>query len=64
MYLNDTPVTFGSLPSFIKTFVSEGVKTLVIKADKNVPDGIVVKAMDIMKTYGVKKIIIATQAKD
>ena len=61
MYLNDMPVTFDSLKSSIRTFVSEGTKVLVIKADKNVPYGIVVRAMDIMKGCGVKKIIIATR---
>jgi len=61
MYLNDVPISFRSLSSSVRSLVSKGTKTFVIKADKSIPYGIVVKAMDVLRGCGIRKIIIATQ---
>ncbi len=43
------------------TFKKKGVSVLVIKADRNVDFGIVVRAMDIAKLNGAEKIAVATE---
>lgn len=62
MALNEEPVTLENLEEKFKSLLpSLEEKSLVLKADKNVPHGTVVKVMDLAKLSGLQKLIIATQ---
>ena len=62
MFLNSESVTFDNLEQQFKELLpSVEQKTLILKADKNVAHGKVVKAMDIAKLSGLQKIVIATK---
>lgn len=62
MLLNQEPVTLDNLePKFKELLPSLEEKSLILKADKNVPHGTVVKVMDLAKLSGLTKLIIATQ---
>jgi biopolymer transport protein ExbD len=62
MTLNGEPVTMQNLEQRFKDLLpSLEEKSLVLKADKTVTHGTVVKVMDLAKLSGIEKIIIATQ---
>ena len=62
MTLNGEPVTMENLEQRFKDLLpSLEEKSLVLKADKTVTHGTVVKVMDLAKLSGIEKIIIATQ---
>ena len=62
MLLNETPVSINNLEeNFKKLIPLLEQKSLVLKADKNVTHGTVVKVMDIAKLSGIEKLIIATK---
>jgi len=62
MVLNQESVTIENLEQKFKQLLpSLEEKSLVLKADKNVPHGTVVKVMDMAKLSGIQKLIIATQ---
>ncbi|UCE05836.1 MAG: biopolymer transporter ExbD [bacterium] len=62
MVLNQESVTLENLEQKFKQLLpSLEEKSLVLKADKNVPHGTVVKVMDLAKLSGLEKLIIATQ---
>lgn len=62
MFLNQEPITLDDLEQkFKKLLPALEEKSLILKADKNVPHGTVVKVMDIAKLSGLEKLIIATQ---
>ena len=62
MALNEEAVTIENLEEKFKSLMpSLEEKSLVLKADKNVPHGTVVKVMDLAKLSGIEKLIIATQ---
>lgn len=63
MLLNQDPVTLEDLEGKIKAlFPNLAEKSLVLKADRSVPHGTVVKVMDIAKLSGIEKLIIATRS--
>jgi len=62
MFLNQEPVTLENLEQQFKKFLPNlEEKSLILRADKNVPHGTVVKVMDLAKLSGLEKLIIATQ---
>lgn len=62
MILNQQAVTLENLEQKFKDLLpSLEEKSLVLKADKTVPHGTVVKVMDLAKLSGLDKLIIATQ---
>ncbi len=62
MFLNQEPVTLENLEQKFKKLLPDlEEKSLILKADKNVPHGTVVKVMDLAKLSGLEKLIIATQ---
>ena len=62
MALNEEAVTIENLEAKFKSLLpSLEEKSLVLKADKNVPHGTVVKVMDLAKLSGLEKLIIATR---
>ncbi|MFH1287512.1 MAG: biopolymer transporter ExbD [bacterium] len=63
MYLNRDPVTINTLSGRLKKIGNLQEKLLIIKADRKVYHGLVVNVMDIAKTNGLNKIVIATERK-
>jgi biopolymer transport protein ExbD len=62
VYLRGNRLDMKALGDTLKGIVKEkGLISLVLQADKDVPHGIVVEAMDVAKTSGVQTIIIAAQ---
>jgi len=64
IHVNDEAVSLEELREKIETITSDMEdKSLILKADKNVPHGTVVQIMDIARSSGLKKIIIASEQK-
>jgi len=62
MTLNDENISLENLEDMFKQILPTlEEKSLVLKADKTVPHGTVVKVMDLAKLSGLEKLIIATQ---
>lgn len=62
IYLNNRAVKMDGLFDAIKTeLASSADKTVIIKADKDIPHGIVVKVLDMAKRSGAAKLSIATE---
>jgi biopolymer transport protein ExbD len=62
MTLNDETISLENLEDMFKQILPKlEEKSLVLKADKTVPHGTVVKVMDLAKLGGLEKLIIATQ---
>lgn len=71
LYLNQKKITFAQLPAALqallkdkpgKTKSGESKKLLIMRADKEVLHGTVVKIMDLAKRLGVETLAIATEA--
>ncbi len=61
LILNDTPIPLDKLENQLKELLPRlEEKSLVLKADKSIPHGTVVKVMDIARLSGLEKIVIAT----
>ncbi|NOZ62303.1 MAG: biopolymer transporter ExbD [Calditrichaeota bacterium] len=61
LLLNDNPVSMNDLENKFKEMLPRlQEKSLVLKADKTIPHGTVVKVMDIARLSGLEKLIIAT----
>jgi biopolymer transport protein ExbD len=64
MTLNQELVNLDTIEEkFKKELPALDEKTLVIRADKNVPHGDVVSVMDVAKLSGLEKLVIATKNK-
>ncbi len=64
LYVNDTKVTFDQLPQVLSVALTGAKeKMVIIKADKDVRHGTVVKVMDIAKLSGAERLVIATEPK-
>jgi len=62
MFLNEQEVTLKSLQGVVaENLPKMKGGALILKADQDVSHGLVVKAMDIVKKAGVKKLIIGTR---
>ena len=62
LYVNETKVTFEELPQVLSIALTGAKeKMVIIKADKEVPHGTVVKVMDIAKLSGAERLVIATK---
>jgi len=62
MFLNGKAVSLNELEDIIRNQIKDiKDKSLLLRADKNVPYGKVVKVMDIARISGLEKIIIATE---
>ena len=61
VFLNDKPVAIDRLEKLLKETIAENDQpTLVLRADKSVPHGLVVTIMDLAKKTGVKRLVIGT----
>jgi biopolymer transport protein ExbD len=62
VFLNDKPVAIDRLQTQLSELIKENEDpTLVLRADKSVPHGLVVTAMDIAKQVGFKRLVVATE---
>ena len=61
MFLNDAPVKEEELRSRLKAAAKKTDATLVLKADKEVPYGHVINAMDISRQCGIRRIVSLTE---
>jgi biopolymer transport protein ExbD len=62
IFVDNKPVSIEQLEDRIKLLLPfYQDKIVVIRADKEVPHGLVVKVMDISKTAGAQKLAIATE---
>ncbi len=62
VFLNDKPFALDNLLEELKKHVTgKEPPTLILKADKSVPHGLVVEVMDLVKQAGIKKLVIATE---
>jgi biopolymer transport protein ExbD len=60
--LNTQMVTIDSLAVLLRQLVPGATdQTLTLKADKEIPHGVVVKVMDLARQAGIKKLVIATR---
>lgn len=62
VFLNDKPVAIDRLKKQLEEAISKNDNpTLVLQADKSVPHGLVVTAMDLARQVGIKRLIVATK---
>jgi len=61
LILNDSAVSLDNLEKQLKEMLPRlEEKSIVLKADKSIPHGTVVKVMDIARLSGLEKLVIAT----
>jgi biopolymer transport protein TolR len=65
LYLNNVPVTRDSLVSLLQIRVRQGGAgaIAVIEADRSVPHGTVVDAMDLVRKSGIERLAISAEFK-
>ena len=62
LYVNGKKVSFRELPQVIGADLTQAKeKMVIIKADRKVPHGDVVRVMDTAKISGAKRLVIATE---
>jgi biopolymer transport protein ExbD len=62
MFLNDAPIKEMELQEKLKAVAAEkSDTTLILKADKGVPYGYVIRAMDISRQCGIHRIVSLTE---
>lgn len=64
MSLDEYPVTFDDLQGHIKRLVVEKKKQLFLRADKEVPYGMVVRVMGELKTAGLPQLGVVAEPVD
>jgi len=64
LFVNDAKVTIEELPQAMSIALAAArEKMAIIKADKDVPHGMVVQVMDMAKLSGAERLVIATEPK-
>lgn len=62
LLLDDDVVSFSTLQRILEdTFSGSEKRMLIIRADKDVPHGLVVRALDISRQAGITQLAIATE---
>ncbi len=62
IFLNDKPVAVDRLENQLRDTIADNESpTLVLRADKEVPHGLVVTIMDVAKQVGVKRLVVGTE---
>jgi len=61
MFLNDVPVQEKNLRVELKAAAAKPDATLVLRADRDVPYGYVIRAMDISRQSGIRNIVSLTE---
>jgi biopolymer transport protein ExbD len=61
LYLNTEPVSWDGLKTSLQNgLAAENEKSVVVKADKDVPFGIFVRVMDIFREVGLSNLVVST----
>lgn len=61
LYLNDDPVSLENLGEAVESLISaQNDKSVVLNADKEVPHGIIINIMDMLRKRGIYKIVVST----
>jgi biopolymer transport protein ExbD len=61
LFLNDKPVEIENIAQSVEKLISSQTdKSVVLHADAEVPHGIVIHIMDLLRRQGIYKIIIST----
>ncbi len=61
IFINKTPVTLETLATTLKPLLSESQKKLIVSADNDAPQGIVVQAMLRARAAGAQQFLIAVR---
>ena len=61
MFLNEAPIEERELRENLEAASGKPDSTLVLKADRNVPYGYVIRAMDISRQCGIRRIVSLTE---
>jgi len=61
IFINKTPVTLDTLADRLKPLLSAAHTDLIVNADNNAPEGIVVQAMLRARSVGVQHFLIAVK---
>jgi biopolymer transport protein ExbD len=62
IFINDKPVAVDRLEKQLRETIADNESpTLVLRADKAVPHGLVVTIMDVAKQVGVKRLVVGTE---
>jgi len=65
LYLNTESITLDNLEAKLKAIASEiDEDGLVLHADKSIRYGLIVEVMDLIKSAGIKKMVVATEIKE
>jgi biopolymer transport protein ExbD len=61
LFLNDDPVELENVAQSVEALISAQTdKSVVLHADEEVPHGIIIRIMDLLRKQGIYKIIIST----
>ena len=63
IFINQTPVTLETLATTLKPLLQESQQKLIVSADNEAPQGIVVQAMLRARNAGAQNFLIAVQHK-
>jgi len=63
IFINQTPVTLETLATTLKPLLQESQQKLIVSADNEAPQGIVVQAMLRARSAGARNFLIAVQHK-
>ncbi|WP_243310301.1 protein TolR [Fundidesulfovibrio agrisoli] len=61
LHIDEYTVTMDELPGHIKRLVTDQKKLMFLRADKEVPYGLVVQVMGVLKTAGVDKLGVVAE---
>jgi len=61
MFLNERPIREKELREELQTAATKTDASLVLKADKDVPYGYVIRAMDVSRQCGIRRIVSLTE---
>jgi len=62
IYINDYKTTIAALPEKLdRVFLNKKNKEILLKADKNIPYGVVIRVMSEIKSAGITKIGMLTE---
>ena len=61
LFLNDDPVTIENIAESVEALISAQTdKSVVLHADEEVPHGLIIKIMDLLRRKGIYKIVVST----
>ncbi len=63
IFINQTPVTLETLAATLKPLINDSKQKLIVSADNEAPQGIVVQAMLQARTTGAQHFLIAVKHK-